>query len=155
MNARALWILGAVGLVFAGFVFGFAVAEITRYDWKTNVSQQEEAKKGEAKAPEKKEEKKGEPVEVSGDGNQVTEPFNLSGGLATFKTSYQNQRQLSSLFQIKLIDRDGNFVPGGLVANEIVQEGDTVQPSKGVRVSAGEHWLNVQADGPWTVTIEQ
>jgi hypothetical protein len=119
-------------------------------DQDTTTGQKEEPKK-----EEKKEEKKSGLVELSGSGDQVTEAFGLNGGLATFRSSYQNQSQVSSLFQMQLTDRSGRDVPGGRVANEVVQVGGTAQPSKGVRVNAGEYRLNVQADGPWTVTIEQ
>ena len=119
-------------------------------DQDTTTGQKEEPKK-----EEKKEEKKSGLVEFSGSGDQVTEAFGLSGGLATFRSSYQNQSQSSSLFQVRLIDRSGREIPVGLIANEAVRAGGTAQPSKGVRVNAGEYRLNVQADGPWTVTIEQ
>ena len=118
-------------------------------DQDTTTGQKEEP------AKEKKEEEKSKLIELSGSGDQVTESFDLSGGLATFRSSYQNQSQSSSLFQVRLIDRSGREIPVGLIANEAVRAGGTAQPSKGERVNAGEYRLNVQADGPWTVIIEQ
>jgi len=155
--------IGCGGLI--GLFFLLAIVGALIGDRDSSTVQKEEPppkEKKEEKTPEKKEEEeKGGAVELSGNGEQVTEPFNLSGGLATFRSSYQNQSQSSRLFHITLIDSNGNNLPGGLVANDFVPEGGTAQPSKGVLVSAGEHRLNVRvfgrypSEGPWTVTIEQ
>jgi len=119
----------------------------------SEASKEEEVKQSEASIEE--EVKQSEPIELSGTGDQVTEPFSLRSGLATFRSSYQNQSQFSSSFIVELIDSNGRNVPGGLVANQVVQSGGTAEPSRGVRVGAGEHRLNVTAEGPWTITIEQ
>ncbi len=119
---------------------------------KTNTTPREEEQ---SEAPKEEEEKQSESIELSGTGDQVTEPFNLISGLATFKSSYQAQSEFSSIFQVELIDRNGRNLPGGLVANQVVQPGSTAEPSRSVRVSAGEHRLNVTAEGPWSITVEQ
>jgi hypothetical protein len=144
--------IGFGGLI--GLFLLLVIAVALSDDQDTTAGQNEELKE-EEKKEEKKEEKQSGLVELSGSGDQVTEAFGLSGGLATFRSSYQNQSPSSSLFQVRLIDRSGREMPVGLIANEAVRAGGTAQPSKGLRVNAGEYRLNVQADGPWTVTIEQ
>ena len=121
---------------------------------KTNTTPKEEKK---VEEPEREEEKQSEPIQLSGTSDQVTEPFDLRSGLATFRVSYESQTisGVGSISHISvwLIDAQGANVE--LLANEIVPVGQTWEGSKGVRARSGEYRLNVEAEGPWTVTIEQ
>jgi hypothetical protein len=114
---------------------------------KTSTAAKEE-KEGEE--PEKEEEKQNAPIELSGTDDQVTEPFNLRSGLATFRVSYQSE-SISGIGSIShigvwLIDAQGANVE--LLANEVVPVGQTWEGSKGVRARSGEYRLNVEAEGP-------
>jgi hypothetical protein len=88
-----------------------------------------------------------EPIHLAGVGQQATEPFNLDSGLAIFKMTHQGQL----IFIVGLLDQDGEDVDP-VVANAIGPS----QISKAVYIAkAASYVLNVNADGPWTIDIEQ
>src|SRR5215217_8953519 len=88
------------------------------------------------------------PIDLSGEGQVATEPFDLESGLALFKMSYQGERN----FIVKLLDEDGGSLGETIIANEIGSfEGSNATQIK----AAGQHLLDVQASGPWTITVEQ
>lgn len=87
------------------------------------------------------------PINLSGTGQTATEKFTLQDGLAVFKSTYKGRE---TVFHIELLDSYGEDV--GMPANDI---GSDLSVSKAIQVTAGEYLLNVDADGPWTVTIEQ
>jgi len=87
------------------------------------------------------------PIELSGDGQVATDPFDLESGLTIFTMSYQGERN----FIVKLLDEDGTPV-GGAIANKV----GSFQGSNAAQIkAAGQHLLDVKASGPWTITIEQ
>lgn len=88
------------------------------------------------------------PINLSGSGQMATDPFNLESGLSIFRMTHQGSRN----FSVKLLDQNGR--PAGLdslLANEI----GPFEGSQAVQAKAGQYVLDIQADGPWTVTIEQ
>lgn len=88
-----------------------------------------------------------EPIELSGTGQKATQKFQLEQGLSVFSTTYRG----SDNFIVWLMDGEtGQNID--LIANEI----GSSNGSKAVGItSAGDYILNVQANGPWTVTITQ
>ena len=94
----------------------------------------------------------GPPQTFDGLGQSVSAPFTLNEGLASFTLFHDG----SSNFAIWLIDAQGNLVE--LLVNEI----GPFDGSKAVSVtddllaaSPGIHFLDIAADGNWTVTVEQ
>ena len=87
------------------------------------------------------------PINLSGNGQTATNPFELESGLAIFKMTHQGQRN----FIVGLIDSTGKDV-SPLVANSIgpseVSKAENI-PRK------DDHLLNVNAGGPWTIKVEQ
>ena len=109
-----------------------------RHELTAASEKQEASSSGEAPAP---------IINLSGDGQMATEPFDLESGLAIFTMAYQGEGN----FIVKLLDEDGAPV-GGAIANEAGSfEGSNAAQTK----AAGQHVLDVQARGPWTITIEQ
>ena len=84
---------------------------------------------------------------LSGNGPTGTEPFELESGLSVFHMTYQGERN----FIVWLLDRNGVRVTDGLLANQM----GSFKGSKAVQTKGGPHVLDVQASGPWTITIEQ
>ncbi len=88
------------------------------------------------------------PIDLSGAGAAATETFELEPGLAIFRMTHQG----SANFIVDLLDENGARVAPMGLANVI----GPFEGSQAVAVpSAGQHLLNVQADGPWTFRIEQ
>jgi hypothetical protein len=86
-----------------------------------------------------------EPITLSGTGQQATEAFELEAGLVIATLSHQGQGH----FGVTLLDETGQMAD--LFANAIGPfDGSTAYGAAG-----GTYLLDVQADGPWTVTIEQ
>lgn len=88
-----------------------------------------------------------EPIELSGTGQKATQKFQLEQGLAEFSTNYRG----SDNFIVYLMDGEtGQNID--LIANEI----GSSNGSKAVGITSdGDYILNVQANGPWTITITQ
>jgi hypothetical protein len=88
----------------------------------------------------------GPPQSLSGHGQQATQFFGLTAGLATFTMTHQGQGN----FAIVLVDPAGR--PVDLLVNEI----GAFEGSKASGIaSPGAYLLDITADGDWTVTIEQ
>lgn len=92
------------------------------------------------------------PQTYTGDGYDVVGPFNLEKGLAKFEMSHDGNAN----FIVQLYDTEGNQVE--LLANEI----GSYTGTKAVGVtgelfdaSPGPHYLNIQADGDWEITVTQ
>ena len=102
-----------------------------------------------AKEPDIVKESQQEPavIDLSGDGQTATDPFTLEAGLAIFRTSYRGEGN----FVAWLFDETGARVENGLVANEV----GSFDGSQAVQAKGGQYLLDVQARGPWTITIEQ
>lgn len=87
-----------------------------------------------------------EPLLFTGRGKQVSPLFSLTQGLVIFRMTHNG----SSNFIIVLLDDHGDWVE--LLVNEI----GSFDGAKAVGVeSTGTYLLDIQADGDWTVTIEQ
>jgi hypothetical protein len=84
------------------------------------------------------------PLTLSGKSQQVTKPFYLNTGLATFKMMHDGE----SNFAIWLIDAKGNNKE--LLVNEI----GSFDGSKAVGVKSGVYLLDISADGNWNIKIE-
>lgn len=85
-------------------------------------------------------------ITFSGDGPEATESFVLEEGLAFFTLEHDGRDN----FIVELLDNEGELVD--LLANEIGGfTGETL-----VRIeAAGEHVLNVDADGAWVIAVDQ
>lgn len=86
------------------------------------------------------------PIDLSGNGQTATEPFRLESGLAIARMTYQGE----SNFIVGLLGGNGARA-GNSLANVI----GSFQGSQAVQARAGEYLLDVQASGPWMITIEQ
>ena len=86
-----------------------------------------------------------DPINLSGNGQAATQSFNLENGLFIARMQYQGE----SNFIVDILA--GNGGRGGNFANEI----GSFKGSYAASANAGEYLLDVQASGPWTITIEQ
>jgi hypothetical protein len=86
------------------------------------------------------------PISLSGTGDQATQKFHLQSGLSIFTMKYDG----SDNFIVELKDHNGELVD--LLAN-VIGSYDGSQ-AEGI-TSDGDYILNVQASGPWTITITQ
>ncbi|MBN4925920.1 BatA domain-containing protein [Hoyosella rhizosphaerae] len=80
----------------------------------------------------------------SGQGMEAVGPIRVSGGLTRVELSHDG----SSNFQVSFIDSQGNRAGRSLV-NEIGAFSGSTTASLG----AGLYWLDVNADGPWTINL--
>jgi hypothetical protein len=87
------------------------------------------------------------PIELSGNGHTATDAFDLEDGLTIFKMSYQGEQN----FIVNLLGEPGPYANGVLLANEL----GSFSGSEASQTHGGSHVLDVQASGPWTITIEQ
>gem|GEM_PF-568130 len=87
-----------------------------------------------------------DPVSFTGSGPQVSASFTLAGGLTTFHMEHDG----SANFIVWLLDDQDDWVE--LLVNEI----GSFDGSKAIGIdSPGIHLLDIQADGNWTITVEQ
>jgi len=88
-------------------------------------------------------------INLSGFGQAATEAFRLERGLAIFRLTHQGGGHLSGT----LLDQNGQRAGGtdSLLANVV----GPFAGSKAVQAKAGQHLIDVSADGPWTITVEQ
>ncbi len=87
------------------------------------------------------------PIELSGTGQKATQKFQLEQGLSEFSMTYRG----GGNFIVWLMDGETGLNID-LLANEI----GSFNGSTAVGITAdGDYILNVQADGPWTVSITQ
>lgn len=87
-----------------------------------------------------------EAIVLSGIGPQATESFRPQDGLAVARMDHQGE----SNFIVYLLGESGEEI-GPSMVNEIgVFEGSSAFAS-----TSGTYLLNVDADGPWTITLEQ
>lgn len=87
-----------------------------------------------------------DPINLSGNGQTATDPFELETGLAIARMSYQGDRN----FIVQILDENGSRA-GQSLANMI----GSFEGSQAIQTKAGQHILDVQASGPWEITIEQ
>jgi len=85
------------------------------------------------------------PINLSADGQYATSAFDLDSGLAVFTMRHQGQR----IFAVRLIYYDEQ------VDGDLANVRGSFEGSKAIQTQAGPHLLQVQADGPWTMTITQ
>lgn len=92
-------------------------------------------------------------VTLTGTTDKVTDKFSLQAGVTIFHLTYSG----TSNFAVTLKDAAGEYVD--LLANEIgAYSGETligVKSDSIIGAEPGEHFLDVQASGSWTVIIEQ
>lgn len=111
---------------------------------------EEESKQAEEQARREAEEQAAaartpDPISLSGSGQQATDQFELESGLAIFSMTHQGQGN----FAVELLDEGGETVD--LPANVI----GSFDGSSAFGAVAGTYLLDVTADGPWSVTINQ
>lgn len=82
---------------------------------------------------------------MSGTGPQATDSFELETGLVVLSAVHQAE----GAFSVTLLDETGEMVD--LPASAI----GSFEGSSAVGVGSGTYLLDVDADGPWTVTVEQ
>ncbi len=92
-------------------------------------------------------------VTMTGTTDKVTDKFALQAGVTIFHLIYEG----TGNFAVTLKDTNGGYVD--LLANEIgVYSGETligVKTDNIVGAKPGDHFLDVQASGSWTVIVEQ
>jgi len=89
-----------------------------------------------------------DPIKFSGAGQTATDKFDLTAGLATIKLTHDG----TGNFAVRLLDADGNATRDGYFVNVI----GAFNGSKALQVpSDGKYILDIQANGNWTVTIQQ
>ncbi|MCE5255147.1 MAG: hypothetical protein LLG45_13255 [Actinomycetia bacterium] len=92
-------------------------------------------------------------VSYSGSGDKVSEKFELQAGVTIFHMTHSG----SSNFAVTLYNEAGEYVD--LLANEIgTYDGATligVKADQLVGAEPGKHYLQIEADGAWTIVIEQ
>jgi hypothetical protein len=88
-------------------------------------------------------------INLSGFGQTATESFNLEGGLAIFLLTHQGGGHFSGT----LLDQNGQRAGGtdSLLVNVV----GPFDGSKALQTKAGQHLIDIFADGPWTITVEQ
>ena len=86
------------------------------------------------------------PITLSGTGQEVTEEFALTGGLAVVRSECVS---CTENFIVEVLDDRRQ------VKDLVVNRTGSYEGTKGVGVSAGDHVLQVNADAPWTVEITQ
>ncbi len=86
-----------------------------------------------------------EPIALSGVGQQATEAFELKPGLVVAALGHQGQ----GYFSVTLLDGNGQMAD--LFGNGV----GPFDGSAAYGAVGGTYLLDVQADGPWTVTIRQ
>ena len=97
----------------------------------------------------------------SGEGDQSTRQFELDEGLRVFEADFEGMEKSSTYFGVRLISDDPDFpevtVQGlrpSIIFNKMLLEGEPYNASQAVRVAeSGTYVLQVQGDGPWTITI--
>lgn len=86
-----------------------------------------------------------EALTLSGTGSQVTEPIELSEGLALFEVVYQGE----GYYSVWLLDEEGEEID--LIANGV----DSAEASQGIRIpQSGTYRLNVESEGSWTIQVQ-
>ncbi len=92
-------------------------------------------------------------ITLSGSSDEVTDRFTLQAGVAVFHLNHAG----TSAFAVTLLDANGQYVE--MLANEIgAFTGETllgVKTGNIVGADPGEHYLEIEASGAWSVTIEQ
>ncbi len=92
-------------------------------------------------------------VSYSGTGDKVSEKFELQAGVTIFHMTHSG----SSNFAVTLCNDTGGYVE--LLANEIgTYDGATligVKDGNIVGAEPGKHYLDIDADGAWSIIIEQ
>jgi hypothetical protein len=83
---------------------------------------------------------------LNGRGQQASQRFDLERGLTIFRLQHSGQRN----FIVSLVDSNGRQADG------LVNVIGPFEGGKAVGIAnAGEYLANVQADGEWTITVEQ
>jgi hypothetical protein len=85
------------------------------------------------------------PQTISGRGKTATKAFRVDGGMTVFRFQHQGQ----SNFIIGLLTSRGEAIDG------LVNEIGTISGSTARGLEAGRYLFNVEADGPWSIRIEQ
>ncbi len=92
------------------------------------------------------------PLTLTGRGDDVPEPFQISDGPVRFDISHQG----SSNFIVSLYDSEGHYID--MLANEIGSYSGSATVSTGGGIFAttpGVHYLDVKADGDWSIEISK
>jgi hypothetical protein len=85
-------------------------------------------------------------VKFSGTGDSATQSFKWPGGLMRVNCTHSGD----SNFIVHLVrSSDGD------IEEFLVNEIGSYNGSRGVSVSSGEYLFDIQADGPWTITVSK
>lgn len=145
---KALTIVGAIVLAFMFLVTMASLSEQQELTQTTTDAALEETYESTNETePTPKPEPKFEPVELSGDGSQLTEGFDLPGGGYRVSSTYNGAQ---TNFSAWLVDEVGEETD--LVANEV---GSSADVSTVISVSAGKYFFDVEAGGNWTIKVER
>jgi hypothetical protein len=85
------------------------------------------------------------PQTISGRGKTATKAFRVTDGMTVFRFQHRGQ----SNFIVGLLTSRGEEI------DNLVNEIGTINGSTARAVEAGRYLFNVEADGPWSIRIEQ
>lgn len=94
-----------------------------------------------------------EPIELTGTGDDVSDPFTLEEGIVIFSLSHDG----TSVFTVELLDETGSMVEL-LVLTTGVYDGSLAAGVKEENLTGlkpGTYVANIAADGNWNIKIEQ
>jgi hypothetical protein len=82
---------------------------------------------------------------ISGQGKTATKTFRVAGGMTVFRFQHRGQ----SNFIVGLLTSSGKEIDG------LVNEIGTIEGATARGLEEGRYLFNVEADGPWSIRIEQ
>jgi hypothetical protein len=86
-----------------------------------------------------------QPQTISGRGKTATKPFRVADGMTVFRFQHRGQ----SNFIVGLLTSRGEEI------DNLVNEIGTINGSTARAIEAGRYLFNIEADGPWSIRIEQ
>lgn len=97
----------------------------------------------------------GAALTINGDGQQNTRPFELAGGNYTVKWDGRSSNQFGGNLIMTLKRVDGPGFGGELLVNLVLSrdKSSASGETQVYNVKPGQHYLDVMAPGPWSVTI--
>jgi len=91
----------------------------------------------------------------SGNGTKKSPSFELSGNEARIKYSYKADGNVGmGMFAVYVVDEGEDIMKTGGFP-EIMSQAENEESESAIQKSEGRYYLNVNASGNWTITIEE